>query len=115
MSSLELPHGFDGGVIPLAAGLAAERALFSQRLLNFRDAFGSRDLLPPLPPAGMSGSLPARLAGRGSRWLGGTAGGFSRRRRGGPRRPCCQEQRQARGNRRPKSHAASTIHRSEER
>jgi len=104
---LELLHGFDRRVAPLTAGLAAKRAVFGQRLLNFGNAFGSRDLLPrsrrleclDLFPR----DLPAEAAASRS------CGGLPWCRSGAPRRSRCQYQRQARGNRRTKSHLPSTI------
>ena len=40
MAGLELFHCFYGGVVPFAAGGAAERAVLGQGLLNFGDALG---------------------------------------------------------------------------
>jgi len=53
VASLELPHGFNGGIVPFTIGRPGERSIFRQSLLNLGDALGSGSFLSPLPPLGV--------------------------------------------------------------
>src|SRR5579859_7992399 len=69
MASLELLHGFHGGIVPFPARCSCKGSVFGERLLNFGDAIGSRSLLPPLPPLGMfAGCSNVRFAGSALRF-----------------------------------------------
>jgi len=49
---LEFPGRFNGRSVPFPVGLSGERTVFRKRLLNLRNAIGSRGFLSALPPAG---------------------------------------------------------------
>jgi hypothetical protein len=111
---LELLHGFNRGVVPLAAWRSGKRAVFGEGLLNLGNALGSRCFLALLALGMFAGLLHAGLTSSGSRWPCGAPCsfprcGFRRRRWGRPCRSCCEKQRQACRNRRPKFHRASIM------
>src|SRR5229473_3044630 len=51
MRFLEFPGRLNRRSVPFPVRFSRERTVFRERLLNLGNAVGSRDLLPPLPPA----------------------------------------------------------------
>jgi hypothetical protein len=107
---LKFLHSIDCRIVPLAVGLSAVRAVFRQRLLDFRNTVGSRDFLPALPPVGFLRSFPAvvcrasRLAGRGTR----RRRGLRLRRSSRHAWRDCHEQRKSQAGRFLQSHKVSS-------
>jgi len=50
MRLLKLSHGLGGGLVPFAVWLSRVRTALRERLLDLRNAFGSRGLLAAFPP-----------------------------------------------------------------
>jgi hypothetical protein len=70
MRFLKLSHGLNGSIIPLPAWLPCVRPVFSQRLLDFGNAIGSRGFLAALaPPVSSRRFLPVCVAPRGGALL----------------------------------------------
>jgi len=92
MRLLKLPHGLFGRVVPFSAGRPGIRTAFRERLLDFRNAFGSWGLLAAFPACRSRRLSFVRTAVR--RGTGGLpSGGLGLQGTGKHTQPRCQQQR----------------------
>ena len=92
MRLLKLPHGLLGRLVPFSAGRPGVRTAFRERLLDFRNAFGSWGLLAAFPACGSRRlSFVCTAVRRGTGSL--PPGGLGLQRTGKHTQPRCQQQR----------------------
>jgi hypothetical protein len=95
MRLLKLPHGLRGGLVPFPAGPLRIRTVLCERLLDFRNAFGSRGLLAAfLPFVSRRLSFAGTAVRRGTASLPSGRPGLHGTRKRKRTQPRCQQQRQ---------------------